>query len=300
MRLFVRIVERRSFTSAAHDTGVPRSTATQAIKRMEERLGTRLLQRSSRHVSPTPDGELYYRRCLTILSDVEDADGAFGDAKPKGLLRANVQGKLARHFLLPRLPEFLERYPDLRLQMSEGDRFVDLVREGIDCVLRVGNLTDSAMIARRVATLDEVTVASPGYLARYGTPTHPDDLGGHVCVGFLASPAGVILPFEFVQGGTVREIPLSSILSVTAAESMIPAAKLGLGLIQAPRYGLEQDIASGALVTVLDAYAPTPTAVSLLFPSNQQLSPRVRLFADWVTAMFADRLEPERTNAPTR
>lgn len=238
-------------------------------------------------MSPTPDGEAYYRCCLTILSDIEEAEAAFSVKRPRGLLRVDVQGKLARHFLLPRLPEFIELYPELRFHMSEGDRLVDLVREGIDCVLRVGNLADSAMIARRVATLDEVTVASPAYLARYGVPSDPDDLDGHVCVGFLATPAGVILPFEFVQDGVVREVSLPSILSVTAAESLACAAKLGLGLIQAPRYGLEHDLASGSLVTVLDDYAPTPTPVSLLFPSNQQLSPRVRAFADWVTTIFA-------------
>lgn len=286
MQLFVRIVERGSFTLAAHDAGVPRSTVTQVIKRLEERLGVRLLQRSSRHVSPTLDGEAFYRRCLTILSDVEDAEGAFGGAKPKGLLRVDAQGKIFRHFLLPRLPEFLERHPDLRLHVSEGDRFIDPVREGVDCVLRVGNLTDSAVIARRVAMLDEVTVASPSYLSRYGTPTDPDDLDGHICVGFLATPAGRIMPFEFVQDGVVREISIPSIVSVSATESLTPVCRLGLGLIQAPRYGLEQDLTSGVLATVLDDYAPTPTAVSLLFPSNRQLSPRVRVFADWVATLF--------------
>ena len=161
MRVFCRVVERRSFTLAAEDTGLPRSTVTDAIKQVEARLGVRLLQRTTRHVSPTLDGEAYYQRCLRILSDIEDAEGAFAGAKPKGVLRVDVHGTLARHFVLPNLPSFLETYPDIELQITEGDRFVDLIREGIDCVLRVGTLQDSDMIGRRVAMLEEVTLAAP-------------------------------------------------------------------------------------------------------------------------------------------
>src|ERR1041384_844244 len=167
MRLFTRVVDRRSFTQAAHDLDIPRSTATQVVQQMEERLGVRLLQRTTRTVMPTLDGEAYYRRCLTILADIEDAEGAFAGVKPKGLLRVDMHGTLARHFVLPGLPRFLEAYPDIEFYMSEGDRLVDLVREGIDCVLRGGVPQDSGMIARRVAMLDEVTLAAPAYIARH-------------------------------------------------------------------------------------------------------------------------------------
>lgn len=286
MRLFVRIVERRSFKLAAQDTGYPRATVTQAIKAMEERLGTRVLQRTTRHVSPTFDGEAYYRRCLSILADVEEAEGAVSGARPKGLLRVEAHGTLARHFVLPRLLEFLDRYPEIRLHISEGDRMVDLVREGIDCALRVGELADSTMIARRLTMLEEVTFASPGYLKRYGVPADPDDLDGHVGVGFVSSSTGAALQLELVQRDVVRAISLPSIVSVTAAESLIAAAKLGLGLAQAPRYHLEDDLASGALVVVLDSYAPRPSPVSLLYPPNRQLSARVRAFVDWVKPLF--------------
>src|SRR5215813_14006115 len=161
MRVFTRVVERRSFTLAAQDLGLPRSTVTDAVKLLEARLGVRLLQRTTRHVSPTLDGEAYHRRCLALLADLEDAEAAFSGTKPKGLLRIDVHGTLARHFLMPYLPEFLTAYPGIELYMSEGDRLVDLVREGIDCVLRVGVPQDSDMIARRVAMLDEVTLAAP-------------------------------------------------------------------------------------------------------------------------------------------
>src|SRR5271163_3713286 len=148
MRVFTRVVERRSFTMAADDLGLPRSTVTDAVKQIEARLGVRLLERTTRHVSPTIDGEAYHRRCVSLLADLEDAEAAFGGAKPKGLLRVDVHGTLARHFVLPHLPQFLAEYPDIEIYMSEGDRLVDLIREGIDCVLRVGDLTDSDMIAR--------------------------------------------------------------------------------------------------------------------------------------------------------
>jgi DNA-binding transcriptional LysR family regulator len=146
MRVFTRVVERRSFTLAAEDLGLPRSTVTDAVKQLEARLSVRLPQRTTRHVSPTLDGEAYHRRCLALIADLEDAKAAFGGAKPKGLLRIDVHGTLARHFLLPRLRDFLSEYPGIELYMSEGERLVDLVREGIDCVLRAGNLDPLALL----------------------------------------------------------------------------------------------------------------------------------------------------------
>ncbi|KQV10847.1 transcriptional regulator [Rhizobium sp. Root1203] len=287
MRVFSRVVERRSFTAAAEDTGLPRSTVTDAVKQLEARLGVRLLQRTTRHVSPTLDGEAYYQRCLTILSDIEDAEGAFAGAKPKGMLRVDVHGTLARHFVLPSLPSFLETYPDIEFYMSEGDRLVDLVREGIDCVLRVGTPQDSDMVARRVAMLEEVTLVSPGYIERYGMPEHPEKLEGHRMVGFRSTATGGILPLEFIVDGAVRNAVLPAVVTVNAAESFISAARLGLGMIQVPRYHAERDLASGALVHVLPDFPLTETPVSLLYPRNRQLSPRVRVFNDWLVKVFA-------------
>jgi DNA-binding transcriptional LysR family regulator len=154
MRVFTRVVERRSFVLAAQDLGLPRSTVTDAVKQLEARLGVRLLERTTRHVGPTLDGEAYHRRCLALIAEIEDAEGAFGGAKPKGLLRVEVQGTLARHFLLPGLPDFLAQYPDIELNMSEGERWVDVIREGVDCALRFGNLPDSDLIVRRPSSRD--------------------------------------------------------------------------------------------------------------------------------------------------
>lgn len=289
MRLFVRIVERRSFTLAATDLDLPRSTATQAIKRLETRLGVRLLQRTTRQVSPTLDGEAYYRRCVAILADIEDAEAAFGEARPSGLLRVDVHGTLARAFVLPLLPDFLTRYPALRIHIGEGDRWVDLVREGVDCVLRVGELSDSTMVGRRIALLDEVTCASPAYLERHGTPTSLGDLEGHVAIGFLSTATGSTLPLEFVDGHDIRHVSLPSVVTVTGAETNLVIARLGLGLIQVPRYHVAEDLAAGTLVEVLPEHPPTPSPVSLLYPHNRQLSPRVRVFIDWLTGAFATR-----------
>lgn len=287
MRVFSRVVERRSFTQAAEDLGLPRSTVTDAVKQLEARLGVRLLQRTTRHVSPTLDGAAYHQRCISILDDIEDAEGAFAGARPRGLLRIDVHGTLARHFVLPSLPAFLSAYPEIELYMSEGDRLVDLVREGIDCVLRVGEPQDSDMIGRRMTMLDEITCASPDYIARHGRPKGFDSLEGHRMVGFRASITGVPIPLEFQVGDKVEHVALPVTVAVNAAESFVAAARLGLGLIQVPRYHVERDLHAGTLVELLESCRPTPTPVFLLYPRNRQLSPRVRVFIDWLAGVFA-------------
>jgi DNA-binding transcriptional LysR family regulator len=287
MRLFTRVVERRSFTLAAQDLAVPRSTATEVIKQLEVRLGVRLLQRTTRYVAPTLDGDAYYRHCVKVVSDIEEGEAAFSGAKPSGVLHVDVHGTLARHFMLPGLPRFLERYPDLQLVIREGDRLVDLIKEGVDCVLRVGDLANSGMVARRVATLEEGTFASPAYVERYGEPRSLEDLERHRMIGFISSATGHVLPLEFTVGGKLRHLTPPVVVAVTAAETMVSAARLGLGLIQVPAYHLAADLAAGSLVEVLRELRPSPTPVSLLYPQSRQLSPRVRVFIDWLTQEFA-------------
>jgi DNA-binding transcriptional LysR family regulator len=289
MRLFARIVERRSFTLAAHDSGVPRSTATTVIRQLEERLGVRLLQRTTRTVRPTLDGEAYYRRCLAILDDIEDAEGAFSGAQPKGQLRIDVQGTLARHFLMPGLPDFFARYPEIELSMSETDRWVDPVQEGVDCVLRFGVLPDSELAARRVAMLDRLTCASPAYLDRFGVPASIDALAGHRIVGIRSLTTGNLRPLEFVTGDAVRSMTLPATLSVTGPESYLAGLRLGLGIAQVPRFHVEEDLASGRLIPILTEAPPPRVPVSLLYPRSRQLSPRVRVFLDWAAREFAAR-----------
>lgn len=290
MRLLVRVVERHSFSAAASDLGVPRSTATTAIKRYEERLGVRLLQRTTRHVTPTLEGEIHYRRCKAILAEIEDAEAALTGSAVRGLLRIEVHGPMARSFILPELPSFLVRHPALTLYIGEGDRFVDIVREGFDCVVRGGKVADSDMIVRPLGVAHEATFASPAYLERHGTPRSLDDLQGHEMIGFASSRTGQVLPFEFTVAGEVRTVALPYRITVTNADTYAALARLGLGLMQAPRYRYAEDLAAGRLVEVLSAHPPSPMPISVLYPKSRQLSPRVRVFIDWLVEVVGPRL----------
>ena len=286
MRLFTRVVERRSFTHAANDIGLPRSSATQVIHQLERRLGVRLLQRTTRVVRPTLDGEAYYRRCLAILEDVEDAEGAFSGTKPKGMLRIEVQGTLARHFLMPNLPKFFAQYPDVEITMSESDRWVDLVHEGVDCALRWGELADSGLIARRLAVLDRITCAAPAYLKRMGRAKSIDDLARHDMVGLRRFTSGDTEPLRFAVDGELRELTLPAPFSVTGPESYLSGTRLGLGIAQMPRFHIADDLARGSLVALLPDNPPPSAPVSLMYAQNRQLTPRVRAFSDWLAQEF--------------
>jgi DNA-binding transcriptional LysR family regulator len=289
MRLFARVVARRSFTQAATDLEVPRSTATQVIRQLEERLGVQLLQRTTRTVRPTLDGEAYYRRCLAILDDIEDAEGTFRGAAPRGMLRVEVQGTLARRFLIPSLPDFFARYPDIEIAMSESDRWVDVIREGVDCVLRYGALPDSDLVARSVTMLPRITCAAPAYLERHGVPKLLSDLVHHRAVSLRSITTGVLTPFEFLTADGLTRIEVATPFSVTGTESFRDAVRLGLGLAQMPVFHIEQDIADRRLVRVLPDHALPPGPVSVLYPRNRHLSPRVRLFIDWIVQQFSTR-----------
>jgi DNA-binding transcriptional LysR family regulator len=286
MQVFIRIAERSSFTQAADDLQIPRATVTNLLKRMEERLGTRLLERTTRTVRLTHDGEAFYRRCVRLVADMEEAEGSFRNVAPKGLLRVNLQGTLARNFVVPALPEFIAQYPDIELQIGEDDRLVDLVREGIDCVLRAGTLQDSSMVGRRVALMEQVTVASPAYLEQFGEPDTLEALGVHRAVNYLSSGSGRALPMEFLVDGRVIEIQLPAVVSVTGADLYTGSAVAGLGLVQVPRYRVMGELSAGTLKVVLDAFPPPPLPVSVLYPQNRQLSARVRVFAQWLREIF--------------
>ena len=286
MRAFIRMVERRSFTLAAQDIGLPRSTVTQTIKQLEARLGVRLLQRTTRTVSPTLDGEAYYRRCMAIIDDIEDAEGAFSGAKPKGMLRVEVQGTLARHFSCRACRIFSRAIPEIEITMSEGDRYVDIVREGVDCVLRFGALSDSDMVARRIGILRRMTYASPNYVARFGMPADIGALSGHRMVGLRRLRSGILEPLQFTLADKVHSVLLPAPMSVSGPESYIMSTRLGLGLVQMPNFHAVDDLARGTLVRVLPEFPPPSVPVSLLYPPNRQLSPRVRLFIDWAADEF--------------
>ncbi|NWC95818.1 MULTISPECIES: LysR family transcriptional regulator [unclassified Pseudomonas] len=287
MKVFVRIYERSSFTLAADDLNLPRATLTHTLNQFEAWLGTRLLERSTRRVRPTLDGEAYYLRCVQLLAELEEAELAFRSVAPKGRLRVDLHGTLAKYFVIPALPQFMARYPDIELSISEADRFVDLIAEGVDCVLRAGTLGDSALIGRRVATLRQVTCASPAYLRKYGEPKSLADLGEHRAVNYVSRTTAKLFPFEFMVGGQVQEVTIEGALSVFGAEIYSASAVAGLGIIQCPHYRMAELISQGVMQEILTDTPPPLMPVSVLYPQNRHMSPRVRVFVDWLAEIFA-------------
>src|ERR1700684_4085198 len=292
IRACTRIVERRSFTEAAEDLGLPRSSVTDAVKALEARLGVRLLQRTTRQVSPTLDGEAYYQRCVSLIAEMEDAEGAFVGVRPSGLVRVDVHGTQARYFLLPGLPRFRQQYPDIRLHFSEAHQPLDMIREGLDCILRAGELSDSPLIKRRLAVLDRGTSATPDYLNRFGTPQSPDDLERHEMVGLLSSDTSEITPLVFGSDSKMRQVRLPAMVTVTGPETNVACACMGLGLIQVPRYRVSAELANGALVEVLAGFPPSPLPIHVLYSPTRHLSPLLRVFIDWMAEAFLERLSP--------
>ncbi|NVZ52278.1 LysR family transcriptional regulator [Pseudomonas sp. B6002] len=286
MKVFVRIYERSSFTLAADDLNLPRATLTHTLNQFEAWLGTRLLERSTRRVRPTLDGEAYYQRCVQLLAELEEAELAFRSVAPKGRLRVDLHGTLAKYFVIPALPQFMARYPEIELSISEADRFVDLIAEGVDCVLRAGTLGDSALIGRRVATLRQVTCASPTYLRKYGEPKCLADLATHRAVNYVSRTTAKLFPFEFMVGGELQEVSIEGALSVFGAEIYSASAVAGLGIIQCPHYRMAELIEQGVMREILTDTPPPPMPVSILYPHNRHMSPRVRVFVDWLSEIF--------------
>ena len=294
LRLFVRIVEQGSFTRAAADLSIPRATATHAIKALEERLGARLLERTTRKVTATLDGQQYYQRCQRILAELEaaDEDVARRAREPEGTLRLDLHGSHASRIVLPHIDSFQRLYPRIHLVVGSGDRLVDLVAEGVDCVVRSGMPEDSSLSARLLALIPEVTCASPDYLQRYGRPQHPDELAAHLAVGFFARHQDRRYPFEFLVDGVVRRVELASRIDVNDANSYVACALRGCGLIQLPRYRVERELANGELVEVLAGYPSPGLPVHALYPRHRQQSRRVRVFIDWASQIYAERFGP--------
>ena len=286
MKVFVRIYERSSFTLAADDLNLPRATLTHTLNQFEAWLGTRLLERSTRRVRPTLDGEAYYQRCVQLLAELEEAELAFRSVAPKGRLRVDLHGTLAKYFVVPALPQFMARYPDIELSISEADRFVDLIAEGVDCVLRAGTLGDSALIGRRVANLRQVTCASPAYLRKYGEPKRLAELSEHRAVNYVSRTTAKLFPFEFMVNGELQEVSIEGALSVFGAEIYSASAVAGLGIIQCPHYRMAELIEQGVMREILQETPPPLMPVSVLYPQNRHMSPRVRVFVDWLAEIF--------------
>lgn len=291
LQLFTRIVEVGSFARAADQLEIPRATATHAIQALETRLGARLLERTTRQVRTTLDGQAYYERCVRVLADLDDAESALSQVavSPSGTLRVDLHGTHATHIVLPRIDAFRARFPRIELVVSSGDRLVDLVREGVDCVVRAGEPRDSTLVARRLAAMPQVICASPAYVAERGLPSHPDELSAHRAVRFFASAGGIDYPFELLVDGRVRRYALGGWLSVNDAECYVAGALRGCGLIQLPRFHVEDALADGRLVEILPGFESPALRMSAMYPSQRQLSPRVRVFVDWLAQLYAER-----------
>lgn len=291
LQLFTRIVELGSFTEAASVLNIPRATATHAIKALEKRLGARLLDRTTRQVVATLDGRAFYERSKRVLAELEDAETSLSTniANPHGLLRLDLHGVHASMIILPRIAEFRQRYPMIELAVSSGDRLVDLVKEGIDCVIRAGEPRDSSLVVRKLADMPQIICASPEYLTRYGMPTHPRELANHQGVGFFSQGHDSRYPFSVLVDGKVANFEASGWISVSDAESYTSAALAGCGLIQVPRFRLEDHLKNGRLVQVLPGWTCPELPVSVLYPFHRQLSPRVRVFIDWASGLYKEK-----------
>lgn len=293
LRIFARVVECASFTRAAETLGMPRSSVSTAVRDLETLLGTRLLQRTTRVVSPTHDGSAFYERSLRLLGDYEEIEGLFrqSPARPQGKLRVNVPGRFGRLIIAPALPEFLSAYPDVEIELGVTDRAVDLVVEGIDCAVRVGTLGDSGLIARKLGDLPLLNCASPGYLKARGTPKRIADLDRHLAVNYASPSSGRLESWEYVAaGGTVVSVPMRAQVTVNSAEAYIACCLAGLGLIQIPAYDVREHLADGRLVEVMRNLKPPSMPMTLLYPHRQHLSRRLQVFVEWVTALLYNRV----------
>lgn len=289
MQTFVRIVDANSFTKAAETLGLPRASLTATMQQLETFLGTQLLQRTTRRLSLTPDGAEYYRQCVDILNAVEAAELSFRgpEAKrPKGTLRVNLPGTLGRNFVMPRIAEFHAAYPGVNLDISLTDRLVDVVQEGIDCALRVGQLQDSSMVGRQIGTMRFVTCAAPAYVAQYGTPRRIEDLQGHRCIVHFSGRAGKLFDWEMLVDGKVTKVDITGPIAVDDGDAYLSCALQGLGLAQPAAYLARPHFDSGALVQVLPDMPPTPMPVSLLYPQGRMAAPKLSAFAEWLRALF--------------
>jgi LysR family transcriptional regulator for bpeEF and oprC len=288
MQVFVRVVEAGGFTRAADVMNMPKATVTNLVQNLETHLGAKLLNRTTRHVSVTADGAAYYERCLRILTDIEETEGALSRAKsaPRGRLRVDVSGGFGRRFLIPALSEFFERYPQIQLDVGCSDRAVDLIEEGVDCVVRGGEQPDSTLVARKLGMIEFVTCATPGYFERHGVPLHPDDLARHRYINYFSAKTGRMFEWEFSRNGERIVLELRGFVAFNDSEAMFQAGMAGLGIIRAAELIARDALRRGALVQVLADWHTDPLPLYLMYPQNRHLSAKVRAFADWVAELY--------------
>ena len=285
MQLFIRVAELESFTRAAESLGLPKGSVSRQIQALENHLGTQLLHRTTRRVQLTQDGMVYYERAKDLLINLDELDGLFlhDPSTLSGRLRVDMPVAVAKNLVIPRLPAFVQQYPGLEIELSSSDRLVDVIREGFDCVVRVGTLKDSGLIARPVGKLSVINCASPDYLARFGYPETLEDLSGHAVVHYAVNLGTRPQGFEVYRDNATQWIKTGGILTVNSTETYHAACLAGLGIIQAPRIGVREALRSRKLVEILPQYRAQPMPVSLIYPHRRNLSRRVHLFMEWLT-----------------
>lgn len=294
LRTFVRVSEVRSFTLAAESLGLPRSTVSEQVKALERLLGTQLFNRTTRRVQATQDGALLYERSKDLLSGMDEIESLFraDDAELAGRLRIDLPTMMARRVIIPALPQFLQRFPRLEVELSCTDRQVDLLREGFDCVMRIGTLHDLDVVARPVGQLSMRNCASPAYLARYGVPQTPQELAGHQLVHYVRNLGARSAGFEYLQGDELHYQAMAGVVTVNNAEAYSAACLAGLGLIQVPAVGVAEHLQRGELVSLLEDWHAPAMPVSLLYARQRHVPRRVQAFMQWLAAVLASQVDP--------
>ncbi|MEA9487862.1 LysR family transcriptional regulator [Xanthomonas campestris] len=294
LRAFLRVAELGSFTRAAETLGLPKASVSTAVQRLEASLGTQLLHRTTRRVQLTADGTAFYQRSRDLLDDMDELQGMFqrDHSQLRGRLRVDMSAGIARQFVIPALPAFLAQHPQLEIEISGTDRRVDLVREGFDCVVRVGTVEDTSLVGRPLGVLRIINVASAQYLAQRGVPHTLEDLAQHDLVHYVSTLGQRSPGFEHHDGAQYHWLPMRGPVTVNNGDAYLAAACAGLGIIQAPASPLQAHLDNGALVEVLAQMAPEPMPVTLLYAQRRHLPQRVRLFMDWIAQVMAPHLEP--------
>jgi DNA-binding transcriptional LysR family regulator len=293
IRIYLKVAELESFSGAARQLGLPNATVSAAVRQLEHALGTRLLQRTTRRVQMTQEGAAFYTRSLGLLGDFEDLRSMFR-ADTDGLtgrLRIDMSVGLAAKIVLPHLGEFMARHPRLAIDLGTADRRVDVVREGYDCVLRSGVLTDSSLVARPLGSYRMVNCASPAYLARRGTPQGLDDLARHALIHYDALLGGSAPGWEWFDGSQTRIVTAGGLLSVNGTAAYEAACLAGLGIIQVPQAGVREHLRNGVLVEVLPELRPAPMQVAFVYPSRRHVPARTLAFMAWAQGLLAPYLD---------
>lgn len=288
LRIFIRVAESGSFTHAADTLQMPRSTVSTAVQELENRLGTRLLARTTRSVRLTDDGRMFQQTALRLLGDFEDAENRFRlhSSQTRGHVKVNLPSRIGRLIVAPALPEFLDRYPGLDIELGMTDRSINLAEDGTDCVLRVGPLQDSSLIGRKLGLLPVFNVASPSYLAQHGTPQSPADLSAHQAVLYASPTTGRIEDWEWEHDGREDSRPVRGRVTVNSAEGAVACCLAGLGLAQLPAYDVLPHIRRGELVDILPQWRAAPLLMTLLYPHRTHLSRRLEVFTEWLTGLL--------------